>query len=77
MIILRNKQKQFSKKDDREIVDKETAERGRKEGVIQRKPNGKWSIISYKANPPRWWTCEEDSKEKCEEILAAYHANKH
>ena len=77
MKILRTKN--FStKKDTREVVDKETAERGKKEGVIQKKPNGKWGIISYKANPPRWWdNCDEDSKEKCEEILAAYHANRH
>ena len=73
MIIIR--QKQFS---DREKVNKETAEKGKKEGVIQKKPNGKWGIISYKTNPPEWWNnCEEDTKERCEEILKAYHANKH
>lgn len=77
MIILRNRQKQFSKKDDREIVDKETAERGRKEGVIQKKPNGKWGIISYKANPPRWWSANYDTREDSEKALAAYHSSKH
>lgn len=72
MIILRNKK--FS---GREIVDKETAERGRKEGVIQKKPNGKWGIISYKTNPPEFWDANYDTKESAEKALGAYHANKH
>ena len=72
MIILRNKN--FS---GREIVNKETAERGRKEGVIQKKPNGKWGIISYKTNPPEFWDADYDTRESAEKALAAYHANKH
>ena len=76
MIILRTKN--FSaKKDTREVVDKETAERGKKEGVVQKKPNGKWGIISYKTNPPTWWNASYDTKESGEDALAAYHANKH
>ncbi len=76
MIILRNKN--FSdKKEEREVVDKETAERGKKEGVVQKKPNGKWGIISYKTNPPTWWSGEgTDTKEESEDMLKAYHANK-
>ena len=72
MIILRNKS--FS---GREIVNKETAERGKKEGVIQKKPNGKWGIISYKTNPPEFWNADYDTKESAEKALGAYHANKH
>ena len=74
MIILRTKN--FTKsKEKREVVDKETAERGKKEGVIQKKPNGKYGIISYKTNPPEWWTIE-GTKEDMEAALKAYHANK-
>ena len=73
MIILRIKN--FSEK--REVVDKETAKRGKKEGVVQKKPNGKWGIISYKTNPPTWWSGEgTDTKEVSEDMLKAYHANK-
>lgn len=72
MIILRTKN--FSEK--REVVDKETAERGKKEGVVQKKPNGKWGIISYKTNPPTFWNADYDTKESAENALAAYHANK-
>ena len=72
MIILR--QKQFS---GREKVNKETAEKGKKEGVIQKKPNGKWGIISYKTNPPEFWSADYDTKESAEKALAAYHARKH
>lgn len=76
MIILR--QKYFSAhKEVREKVDKETAEKAKKDGVIQKKPNGKWGIISFKTNPPEWWSGEgTDTKEESEKMLAAYHANK-
>lgn len=71
-------QKEFAaKKDDREIVPKDIAEKGRKEGVIQKDKNGKWRIISYKANPPRFWDSKCDTREECEAQLAAYHARKH
>jgi hypothetical protein len=75
MIILRTHN--FSKKDNREVVDKETAELGKKEGVVQKKPSGKWGIISYKATPPRWWDSDYDTKEDAEDALKAYHANRH
>jgi len=74
MIILRKKL--FSKKEVREKVDKETADKAKKEGVVQKKPNGKWGIISFKTNPPEWWDADYDSKENAEDALAAYHANK-
>ena len=71
-------QKEFAaKKDDREIVPKDIAEKGRKEGVIQKDKNGKWGIISYKANPPRWWDPRWDTKEAATKALEAYHARKH
>lgn len=75
MIILRKKN--FSAhKEVREKVDKETAEKAKKDGVVQKKPNGKWGIISFKTNPPEWWTSETDTKEESEKMLSAYHANK-
>lgn len=75
MIILRKKL--FSKKEVREKVDKETADKARKEGVIQKKPNGKWGIISFKTNPPEWWSANYETKESADDALAAFHANKH
>lgn len=80
MILLRNKL--YSKKDpgDREIVPKDIAEKGRKEGVIQKDKNGKWRIISYKTDPPTFWPNANggfDTKEEAEDQLAAYHSRKH
>lgn len=70
-------QKEFAaKKDDREIVPKDIAEKGRKEGVIQKDKNGKWRIISYKANPPRFWSSTYDTKEDASRALAAFHSRK-
>lgn len=70
MIILR---KYFS---NREVVPKDIAKRGRKEGVIQKDSNGNWRIISFKTNPPEFWNAKYKSKEKAENALQAYHANK-
>ena len=77
MIVLRNKL--YSRKKnpgDREIVPKDIAEKGRKEGVIQQDKNGKWRIISYKTDPPTFWNSTYETKEKAEESLRAYQANK-
>lgn len=71
MIILR--QKQFS---GREKVNKETAEKGKKEGVIQKKPNGKWGIISYKTNPPEFWDANYDTRADAEAGLRGYQKSK-
>lgn len=74
MIIKRNKTFS-SKRDDREIVPAELVKKAETEGVIQ-EYNGKWRIISLKANPPRFWNSHYSSKEKATKALDAYHANK-
>lgn len=77
MIVLRNKL--YSRKKDpgdREIVPKDIAEKGRKEGVIQKDKNGKWRIISYKTDPPTYWGSIFETREKAEEALKAYHSRK-
>lgn len=73
MIIKRSKT--FStKKDDRENVPKELLEKAKKDGVVQ-KYDGSWRIISIQSG--KFWNIKEDSKEKCEQILKAYQANRH
>lgn len=68
-------QKNYSKQ-DREVVPDDIAEKAKKEGVIQKKPNGKWGIISFKTNPPTWWDAEYDSEESAKKGLSGYFANK-
>jgi len=59
---------------EREKVSPEMLEKAKTEGVIQKKPNGKWGIISIKAK--EWWIPNYDSRENAEDALKAYHANK-
>lgn len=63
-------------KQDREVVPPEIAKKARKEGVVQKKPNGKWGIISFKTNPPTWWSAEYDSEESAKKGLSGYFVNK-
>lgn len=70
----RKKSKSFS---DRDIVPRDIALKGKKEGVVQKDQNGDWRIISYKTNPPEFWDAHYDSKEDAEKALGAYHAQKH
>lgn len=65
--------KRFS---SREVVPKRIAEEGRKSGVVQKKPSGKWGIISYKQNPPEFWNADYESKSSAEAALRGYQANK-
>jgi len=58
----------------REKVSSEMLERAKTDGVVQKKPNGKWGIISINAG--EWWTPDYDTRESAEAALAAYHANK-
>lgn len=67
-------QREFS--GPREIVSRRVAEKGKKEGVIQKKPNGKWGIISYKTTLPTWWPADYSTREKAEAALRGYQANK-
>lgn len=68
-------QKEYSKQ-DREVVPDDIAKKAKKEGVVQKKPNGKWGIISFKTNPATWWDASYDSKESGEDALKAYWVNK-
>jgi len=62
----------FSEK--REKVSAEMLEKAKSDGVIQKKPNGSWGIISIQAG--EWWNADYDTKENAENALKAYHANK-
>lgn len=77
----RKKKKDKEKKDksfsEREIVPRDIALKGKKEGVVQQDHNGDWRIISYKQNPPEFWDAHYDTKEDAEKALGAYHAQKH
>ena len=76
MLILRHKF--FSKSAvGREVVPPDIAEKGRKEGVIQKDKSGHWRIISYKTKPPTFWNSTYQTKEKAEAALRGYQANKH
>lgn len=44
-------------------------------GCIQKKPNGKWGIISNKTG--EFWKPDYESEESAKAALSAYHANKH
>jgi hypothetical protein len=58
----------------REKVSAEMLKKAKTDGVVQKKPNGAWGIISIKAG--EWWTPDYDTKDKAEKALQAYHANK-
>ena len=45
------------------------------EGVVQRRPDGKWGIIAKKKR--LWWSAGYDSRESAEAALRAYHAGRH
>ena len=45
------------------------------DGVVQRRPDGKWGIIAKRKR--LWWTAGYDSRETAEAALRAYHAGRH
>ena len=49
-------------------------ERAKKDGVVQRKPNGMWGIISIKKG--EWWDANYKSKSSAEAGLRGYQMNK-
>ena len=70
-------EKTFSKVDNREKAPKEIVEKVKKgEGVVH-KINGKWRIVSVKANPPRLWNAVYDTEADAKAGLAAYHKYRH
>jgi hypothetical protein len=60
--------------EEREKVSAEMLEKAKTDGVVQKKPNGSWGIISIDAG--EWWTPDYESEEKAKNALEAYHANK-
>ena len=60
--------------DDRQKVDPKTLELAKSEGVVQKKPNGKWGIISIPKG--EWWTADYQSEDSAKNALKAYHARK-
>jgi len=58
----------------RQKVSKADLEKAEKDGVIQRKPNGKWGIISRQAK--EWWNADYETKENAQKSLAAYQSQK-
>lgn len=71
--------KRFSKKPigDREVVDPETAKVAKETSVIQKKPNGKWGIISFKTTKPTWWPSDFETEAKALSSLRGYQVNRH
>lgn len=45
------------------------------DGVVQKRPDGKWGIIAKKKR--LWWSAGYDSRESAEAALRAYHAGRH
>ena len=68
--------RKFSKQ-DREIVPADIAEKAKKDGVVQKRKDGKWGIISFKTKPATWWSSSYDTKKDAESALRGYWANKH
>lgn len=60
---------------DREKVSKADLEKAKSDGVVQRKPNGSWGIISIQKG--EWWNANYESREKAEAALRAYQSHKH
>lgn len=60
---------------DREKVSEADLKKAKDDGVVQKKPNGKWGIISIDAK--EWWNADYDTKDNAKNALAAYHAQKH
>jgi len=44
------------------------------EGVVQKKPTGKWGVLSTKTG--KFWDADYDSEADAQAGLKAYHANK-
>lgn len=69
-------QKEYSKQ-DREVVPADIAKKAKKDGVIQKRRDGKWGIISFKTKPATWWSSSYDTRDDAEAALRGYWANKH
>ena len=59
---------------NREKVSSDMLERAKKDGVVQRKPNGMWGIISIKKG--EWWDANYKSRSSAEAGLRGYQMNK-
>lgn len=46
-------------------------------GCVQKKPNGKWGVVSFKNKKEgEWWEPDYETEEKAQNALKAYHAGK-
>lgn len=59
---------------DRLPVSKSDLKKAKSDGVVQKRPDGKWGIISV--GKKLWWSTSYSSREKAEAALRAYHASK-
>ena len=60
---------------DRMPVSSADMRKAETDGVVQRRPDGKWGIIAKKKR--LWWSAGYDSRESAEAALRAYHAGRH
>lgn len=70
---LKPKRKYYS--EERMPVSSADMQKAETDGVVQRRPDGKWGIIAKKKR--LWWSAGYDSRESAEAALRAYHAGKH
>ena len=74
MIILRhNIEEKIFTSQNRLPVSEEDLEKAKIDGVVQKRPDGKWGIIAIKKG--LWWSQTYNSRENAEKALRAYHAN--
>lgn len=65
---------QYTKQFSREKVSQSDMNKAENSGVVQKKPNGKWGIISKQKG--EWWDADYETEEKANNALKAYHAGK-
>lgn len=61
--------------EDRMPVSAADMRKAETDGVVQRRPDGKWGIIAKRKR--LWWSAGYDSRESAEAALRAYHAGRH
>ena len=69
MVILR--QKEYA---NRLPVSEEDLKKAKLDGVVQKRPDGKWGIIAIQKK--LWWSQSYDTEAKAKASLRAYQANK-
>jgi hypothetical protein len=67
------KQRQYG--EERMPVSATDMRKAETDGVVQKRPDGKWGIIAKRKR--LWWSAGYDSRESAEAALRAYHAGRH